>query len=100
MLESLEGKRKLRAPVKDWLTKSEVVAWFEISDTLLTDWITKGLFPAGVPWTGKDPRWRWIDVVFREVWLEVESRLARPGESPGITRMDTDEPGMTRNRPK
>lgn len=77
-----------------------MVSWFEISDTLLAEWIATGLFPAGCPWTGRDPQWRWIDVVYREVYLEVEARLKRLPEQPGIARTDPEEPGSARKATK
>lgn len=100
----LLGKREVRAPTEDWLTQTQVLNWFSISETLLGEWIRQGLFPRGVPWTGREPRWRWIDVVYREVYLEVEARLAVaegiPPADPGSARMSPDEPGSARKGSK
>jgi hypothetical protein len=92
-------KRKVNAPADDWLTKAEVMTWFGIGDSLLQEWIAAGLFPAGHPWTGNQPRWEWIDVAYREFYLRVEARLARTNE-PGIARTAPNEPEPARRGTK
>lgn len=90
----LMGDRTIRAPLKEWLTRLEVVTILEISETTLDEMIRSGQFPQGVPWTGKERRWLWLDVVWRETHLQVQSRLAGEPDAPaGRTRKDPDKPG-------
>lgn len=86
----LMGKREVRAPLKEWLTRLEVVTILEISETLLDDMIRDGRFPQGVAWTGKERRWKWSDLVWWELQLEVAVRIAEP---PARRRAGGDSPG-------
>jgi len=90
----------VRAPVKEWLTRLEVVTILEVSETTLDEMVRDGRFPRGVPWTGKERRWKWSDVLWRELHLDLLARLAAeppPGDDdpprPAPRRMNPGEPG-------
>jgi len=65
-------------PVPEYLEKLDVCRALGVGEAALASLIEAGEFPAGIPWGGREKRWKKTDVTWFYLHRDVIARLAPP----------------------